>query len=105
MTVAETPWDDESRNWALALDEHEADICPGCGGQLSETLKVPGQPFAKWDVYTFTCSRCEATDAIQHESHKVHEANAKDNPNYRPPGGRHWAARRVFPDWTPKADD
>ena len=30
-------WDDTERGWMTALTEYEADLCPGCGGLLSET--------------------------------------------------------------------
>lgn len=104
MTEAESPWDDESRNWALALDDLEADQCPGCGSQLSETLRRPGQPFAKWDVSTVVCSRCEATEAIQHEAHVAEEKRREEQKNWHAPGGRIWTAKRLYPDWEPVAE-
>jgi hypothetical protein len=36
-STVEVEWDDEERGWILALGEHDADICNGCGGYLSET--------------------------------------------------------------------
>lgn len=33
----ETEWDDEQRDFMLALAELEANECPGCGGWLPET--------------------------------------------------------------------
>ena len=101
MTEYEPEWDDESRNWALALDDLEADQCPGCGAQLSETVRTKGKPFPKWDVSTIVCSKCEATDAIQHKAHAAEEKNRRDNEHWHAPGGRLWVAKRVGT-WEPE---
>lgn len=38
-TIVTRPgWSDEDRMWALGLAEREASQCPGCGGDLVETL-------------------------------------------------------------------
>src|SRR5919202_1322295 len=40
LVEAAAEWDDEARALALALIAYEADACPGCGQQLSETTKA-----------------------------------------------------------------
>lgn len=38
-TIVTTPgWSDEDRAWALGLALRDANRCPGCGGDLHETL-------------------------------------------------------------------
>lgn len=41
-----------------ALSEYEAELCPGCGGLLSETTD-PGNEYA-WVVEAKRCHRCTA---------------------------------------------
>jgi hypothetical protein len=95
VTETEPEWDDDSRGWALALDNFEADSCPGCGSQLSETQRVSGKPFPKYDVSTIVCAKCEIIDAAQHQSHTVEEENRKINEKHHAPGGRLWVAKQV----------
>ena len=100
MTEEEPEWDDGSRNWALALDELEQDLCPGCGDRLSVTLRQPGQPFPRWDVTPLVCSKCEATQGIQHQHSKAEQERTKKGGT--PAGGLLWSAKRVFPDAVPR---
>lgn len=78
MSVAESEWDDESRNWALALDDFEADQCPGCGGQLSQTRKRPeGDPQPLFEISTIVCARCEDTASVQKSHQDADEQRRK----------------------------
>lgn len=51
----EPEWDEIDTEMMLALDEVEADICPGCGGFLSEELIQDHG----YHVETKLCTRCE----------------------------------------------
>lgn len=64
VTRREVEWDDDERAWALALLEYEADKCPGCGGQLSQTTDPTTE--GRWHVPPPTrCHRCTAIAAAQ----------------------------------------
>lgn len=39
MTVTDPEWDAEQRNWALALAEYKAGLCPQCRVPLDESTK------------------------------------------------------------------
>lgn len=64
VTRREVEWDDDERGWALALLEYEADQCPGCGGQMSETTDKTTE--GRWRVPPPTrCHRCTAMAVAQ----------------------------------------
>lgn len=52
-------WTDEDRLLAIALDLHEADLCPGgCGHYLDQTAEEDG-----WhDAHSVVCDACAARD-------------------------------------------
>lgn len=58
-TQPETEWDDESRDWALALLEADGNKCPVCGGPMSECLDPESE--RKWEVgLPIRCQRATA---------------------------------------------
>jgi len=54
-------WSNEDRAWSLALMQHEADICSGCGLPSSETH----DPTNEYN-YTATPTRCHACASASH---------------------------------------
>lgn len=64
----EPEWDDEQRAWEYALAEVHADVCRGCGGQLSETTSEKMRD--RYDVPPpHRCHRCTAI-AMKSEDYK-----------------------------------
>jgi hypothetical protein len=61
ITVAEREWDDEQRGLVFALQDYEAELCPGCRQPLEETTAAENE-------YRYTpgpairCHRCTATE-------------------------------------------
>jgi hypothetical protein len=48
FTQPESEWDDENRDWALALQAADDSKCPVCGGPMSDCLDPASED--KWDV-------------------------------------------------------
>jgi DNA-binding transcriptional LysR family regulator len=61
VSTLEPEWDDQSRGFALALDEYEAGLCPSCKHPLEETSAAHHE-----DRYTaepaVRCHRCTASE-------------------------------------------
>ena len=68
MTRRETEWDEDERLWALALLDYDADACPGCGGQMTETTS-PDAEYGYRVPPPTRCHRCTAL-AIAHDRHR-----------------------------------
>lgn len=51
-------WTEEDRRWAIALIAEEAEKCPGCGGQLTETTDPEHEEH--WHAEAMRCHRCAA---------------------------------------------
>lgn len=75
VITRETEWDDETRQRALDLAEHENSLCScGCGRPAAETFR-PNQ------VYAVKTARCAAGRAIDLTRRQMSEAN-KENPGW-----------------------
>jgi hypothetical protein len=68
----EALWTAEDRAWAIALLEHEADICSGCGQPASES-RAPENEFH----YETTVLRCHACKTVAHKANELSESKAK----------------------------
>jgi predicted RNA-binding Zn-ribbon protein involved in translation (DUF1610 family) len=62
-------WTSRDVELALALEEYEAALCPGCGGDLDETIKRENE--FRYTAESDLCHRCVALDleARTHEEH------------------------------------
>jgi hypothetical protein len=69
VTVRDPDWMDDDRDLAFSLLSWEAQSCPGCGGNLTET----GAPEAEdaYEVSATLCHRCVAIEQKQHQ-HRDH---------------------------------
>ena len=67
-TQPESEWDDENRDWALALQAADDGRCPVCGGAASECLN----PGSKWDVED--AIRCQRTTAVARKQKAFQDA-------------------------------
>lgn len=56
---SEPEWDDDDRALAMALTLYEADACPGCGHQLSETTQKK-RAFRYFPQEAIRCHYCTA---------------------------------------------
>lgn len=71
--VTRPGWADMDRAWALGLALREAGTCPGCGGDLAETL----DPDWKWiPEDPAECFRCGAIHASQKAFEKDQRARS-----------------------------
>ena len=65
LVTREPEWDQDSRDWVLALRQWEDSHCPQCNGWLPETTNPANE-----DAYEATdpgrCHRCTALVAKQH---------------------------------------
>lgn len=64
-------WDDTERGWMTALAEYEADICPGCGGLLSETT----HPDSDGAYVIEPAARCHKCTVLTIARHNIAESN------------------------------
>ena len=98
--TAESEWDYTERNLALALDELDAQICGGCGGDLSVELtdKHPAEDDGGGHYHRAKpvwCRRCVAAE-------KLHRRQAKDDEALRGTAGDPYpSARRMVWDRLP----
>lgn len=67
----EALWTAEDRAWAMALLEHEADICSGCGQPRSESMDRENE-----FRYSPTVLRCHGCAAVARESEQFSGPNA-----------------------------
>lgn len=67
----EALWTAEDRAWAIALLEHEADACSGCGQPRSESMD-PENEFR----YEPTVLRCHACKTVAREADSLSESKA-----------------------------
>lgn len=65
----ESQWDDHERALFDAYQSWKADLCPGCGRPLSESLRLEGRPDPSYAVGTQICTGCLELDA-----HRAHRA-------------------------------
>lgn len=68
----EVEWDDSERAWMLALAEYDTDVCPGCGGLLSETTHQDADGAYTTDP-PVRCHRCTVL-AIARKDIRDHHA-------------------------------
>jgi hypothetical protein len=73
VTTADVEWDDEQRNWMLALHALDAQSCSGCGGWLPDTTAVERDGGYVADP-PYRCHRCEAL-AIKRKKHLQNTSN------------------------------
>lgn len=59
QAAGEPLWTDDDRQWALALLEYEADLCPGCGRSRTETTHPDAD-----GGYEGTAIRCHGCAAV-----------------------------------------
>lgn len=81
ITQDESEWDFTERNLALALDEIDAQTCPGCGGDLSVELtnKHPSEDDGDGHYHKATalwCRRCVSQAKLRRRTEKEDEALA-----------------------------
>lgn len=98
VTETEPEWDSDTRNWAFALADLEADTCPH-GHRLSETagddVKVDD-----WQANFVACAACAAIEATQ-AAKSVHDEALQDKKfktarDY--PAARLWYAHKANSD-------
>jgi hypothetical protein len=102
VTETEPEWDSDTRNWAFALADLEADTCPH-GHRLSESAYADGNSeIDDWEVAYESCAACAAIEAKQQLQDKDDEQAHKDGRKLRSPndypGARLWYARNVNQD-------
>lgn len=102
MTEVEPEWDADTRNWALALADLEADTCPH-GHRLSDAMHVDGHPDPEFEVAYEACTACAALERaqrIQSQADESPEAQRKKDTlktAYDYPSARLWFAKPVDP--------
>lgn len=77
-----------------ALDEYEADLCPGCGQPLSESLHVDGKPDPKYTYSYAVCAGCVVKERGQAKQEKEDAVREKSGGTvWR--NARRWLLRRL----------
>lgn len=72
VVTVEVEWDDEAREWALALAAYEADLCPGCRQPLAETTLAENEE-RYVALPAIRCHRCTASSqAMDRDAEKPH---------------------------------
>lgn len=61
-------WTWQDREMALALQDYEARLCRGCGGDLTETTKPENQHRYKGEM-AYVCHRCVALEVASDVKH------------------------------------
>lgn len=85
VTTVEPEWDDEDRALLYALEDYEADLCPGCGHPMSESLHREGVPDPQYQAAYAVCLGCVAKERAQKAAD---DADQKlDHPRR---AARHW---------------
>lgn len=79
VTVEASEWDYTERNLALALDEIDAQTCPGCGGDLSVELtdKHPAEDDGGGHYHQakpYWCRLCVSNEKLRRRVSKEDEA-------------------------------
>lgn len=89
IVTRESPWDEESRQRALALNAYENGLCKcGCGRPAAESYNDK----QAYRVNSFTCQAGRAIETVRHkEADDAKRAKKPDGWNY----GRHYYAEPV----------
>lgn len=94
MITTEPAWDAEDRAIIYALEEYEADLCPGCGQPLSESLHVEGRPDPKYTYEYAVCIGCVVKERGQ--AKKDREDAAQEKAGSSPwRNARRWLLRKL----------
>lgn len=89
VTTRESEWDDEDRGLLYALEDYEADLCPGCGHPLSQSLHREGVPDPVYQAAYAVCLGCVAKERAQ-KAADDHDQKL-DHPRR---AARHWTVIR-----------
>lgn len=77
ITTRDPEWSLEDRVMVDAVLAYEADLCPGCGQPLSESLHVQGNEEKKYRAGYSVCMGCVARSRAQHKQHVADEPHLK----------------------------
>lgn len=69
--MVESEWDALQQGWMVALAEYEASRCPGCGGDLNETLTTEAESYRV--PPPARCGRCTRIAQAQEVHAKDHQ--------------------------------
>jgi hypothetical protein len=87
-TQPEVEWDDESRDWALALMAADDAKCPVCGGPMSECLDPKSE--REWEVAPPI--RCQRSTAVARKQKQYMNDTPEGVDTY--PRALIWSAKR-----------
>lgn len=94
ITTRDPEWSLEDRALVDAVQAYEADLCPGCGQPLSESLHGHGGEHRRYRVGYSVCMACQARSRAQHQQHQRDEVHEKQG-RHVPHSARLWTVEPI----------